>query len=127
MNPKCLRCPIAGECNSYQALCDNHAKDPLKWRGVVDSHNGVQPQYPPLVQQAKNLAKSVLTFAKTKCKMVDQAEFDRRHAICEACDQFDAKQNRCMKCACYLAVKPWGKAESCPLGLWKVGDADVIR
>lgn len=78
-------------------------------------------EYPPLIEQASNILQSALTFVKSGCKIVDQAEFDRRHSICEGCDQFDAVKDRCKACGCALNVKPWGRAMDCPLDRWKVG------
>ncbi|MDR3582564.1 MAG: hypothetical protein P4L67_04795 [Candidatus Pacebacteria bacterium] len=118
MDPKCSGCPITGECDSYAVLCNNHAKSPEKWRRVIDRHNGVEPEYPPLLEQVGSLAVAVGTFIKSGCATVDQAEFDRRHAICETCESFDAKRNKCRECRCSMAVKPWGRDMECPLGKW---------
>lgn len=78
------------------------------------------PAYPSIATQAANLAGAAVRFVASGLAIVDQAEFDRRHATCEACPSglYDAEQDRCRACSCYLAVKPWSKAESCPKGHW---------
>lgn len=70
--------------------------------------------YPPLLTQAASAAKALGRFVGSGLATVDQAEFDRRRAICGACPNFDKAQDRCRKCGCSLAVKPWSKAETCP-------------
>jgi hypothetical protein len=75
--------------------------------------------YPSLATQAVSAMGAAARFVGSGFATVDQAEFDRRHAICETCEHFDAAQNRCRECACYLAVKPWSKAERCPEGRWE--------
>jgi hypothetical protein len=112
--------PEGVECKSYTILCDNHAKNPARWRPIVDQINGIDSplpppiEYPPLATQAATAVVAAARFVKSGFATVDQAEFDRRHAICAACEHFDAAQNRCKKCGCSLSYKPWSKAEKCP-------------
>ena len=74
--------------------------------------------YPPLTTQLVEAARAAARFAASGLAIVDQAEHDRRQAICEACEHFDAEANRCRQCGCSLALKPWGKVWSCPIGKW---------
>lgn len=115
MNPKCPHCPIAGECNSYAGLCERIAKNPARWLPVLNQVNAPASEYPPLLTQLGTAAKAAARFIGSGCATVDRAEFDRRHAICEGCEHFDRAADRCRKCSCHLAVKPWSKAEKCPL------------
>lgn len=79
-----------------------------------------EPEYPPLATQAGNLLGSTARFIASGGATVSQEEYDRRRAICLACPtrRYVAAQDRCEACGCYLSVKPWGKAESCPDGHW---------
>jgi hypothetical protein len=77
------------------------------------------PAYPPLATQAANLLGAAARFVGSGCATVDQAEFDRRRAVCSACPNLDAESDRCRVCACFLAVKPWMKTERCPEGRWE--------
>ncbi len=106
----------------FRQLCAEDNRDTTqrdKYRGlVIRLASGTMPVYPPVATQVGNALGAVTRFVTSGFAVVDQAEFDRRRAICATCDFLDAAQDRCLKCACYLAVKPWGKAESCPVGKW---------
>ncbi len=128
---KCASCPIDGQCRSYPALCQRHAEDPARWLKVVDLVNEPDefsppgeapnaPDYPPLAKQAANALGSALRHVASGLKTVDQVEYDRRRAICQACPtgRYVEAEDRCEACGCYLAIKPWGKAERCPDGHW---------
>jgi hypothetical protein len=107
----------------YRFLCSEEYPDHRAWRRwVVEQATGEAPTpqaYPSLFTQAKNLAGSAGRFVASGFAMVDQAEFDRRRGICEVCPNLDRERDRCRVCSCYLAVKPWGKAERCPEGRWE--------
>jgi hypothetical protein len=80
-------------------------------------------EYPPLMTQASSALSSagrvLSAVVRGEAVTVSVEEKDRRMAICHACvEWFDPVQNRCRKCACFLAVKPWLKAEQCPIGKW---------
>ena len=78
--------------------------------------------YPPIVEQAGNvmgaIGRVVGAVARGHAVRVDQAERDRRMGVCLVCPHFDGPSNRCRKCGCTLAVKPWMKTEVCPIGSW---------
>lgn len=77
--------------------------------------------YPGATKMVANLAGSVSRFVGSGLAIVDREEFDRRRRICTGpcpTGKYDAAQDRCRGCGCYLAVKPWGRAESCPDGHW---------
>lgn len=121
---KCDACPIAGECRSFPALCRRHAADPTRWRPALDAINAPPdaepPAYPSLAKQAANALGSAARFVASGGATVSQEEYDRRKATCQACptNRYVAAENRCEACGCYLAIKPWGKAERCPDGHW---------
>lgn len=122
---KCASCPIKdGPCvaqtQGHEFVCgmaERGVDTDLKWISFK-STAAPAPAYPALKPMVGNLARSAVSFVASGCATVDRAEFDRRRAVCQSCDQFDAAQDRCKKCGCSLAVKPWGRAMECPLGRW---------
>lgn len=135
---KCNRCPIkTGDCIAATDprrahLCDVAARGTasdlaairaMSARGVAPTTTTtttpVPPSYPSLATQAANLAGAAVRFITSGLATVDQAEYDRRRAICEGCKPYyDPATNRCRKCGCALAIKPWSKAERCPAEKW---------
>lgn len=87
-----------------------------RYRRVVE--RSAAPAYPSLLTQAGNAATAAVRFAASGFARVDQAEYDRRRSICAGCEYFDAASERCRKCGCPLATKPWLKSERCPVGKW---------
>ena len=80
--------------------------------------------YPPLAQQARNLAGSLKRWWKSGLAVSTAAEARRRRDICRGtetapqCELFDPAKSRCRKCGCKTALKPWLATEVCPLGKW---------
>jgi hypothetical protein len=73
---------------------------------------------PPLAQQMWNLARSLADFVADGCKTVDEEQYRQRLEICDACRY--RRDNRCMKCGCFLSMKARGRAFKCPVRLWPV-------
>lgn len=134
----CLHCPMpegtACRGESARRLCDlidpGHPDFiPGYDRAIVDSSSPGAAKYPPLATQAGNAVKALGRVAVAVMRreqiVVDQAEFDRRRSICEACPNIDREQDRCRVCACFLAVKPWTKSEKCPEGRWEAQAAPL--
>ena len=138
---KCDRCPVRdGRCVGESATADawgwvcraaarGEESDAIRAASgaspPVDQVAGAgkaipAPEYPPLATQARNLAGAAVRFVASGFATVDQAEYDRRRAICEGCPSglYDAAQDRCTVCACYVSVKPWSRSEKCPKGHW---------
>lgn len=71
---------------------------------------------------AKNLGQDVVRNVKSVVSgnplASDQQEAERRKAICNSCQFFNSTQDRCTKCGCYMAVKVYLKASSCPMNKW---------
>ena len=74
-------------------------------------------QLPSKLCRARSFIGSMAAFAKDGFRLVDDAEYQRRLEICEACDFF--REYRCMKCGCQLRAKARGRAFRCPLGEWR--------
>ena len=75
-------------------------------------------EMPPLLEQATNLATSLVKHATSGFQHVAQNEFLQRIEACNQCDQFDSKSQRCAACGCFLVVKAKWASEECPLGKW---------
>lgn len=77
---------------------------------------------PSVATMAQNLIKtasdSVKTVAAGNSINISTEEADRRKSICNGCDAYNAAQQRCTKCGCFIAVKAYLRAASCPLGKW---------
>jgi hypothetical protein len=79
---------------------------------------GEEPKYPSLWKQAASAVGAAVGFVASGFETVDQAEHDRRRAICRGCEHMDAGRDRCSRCGCFLAIKPWMARESCPESKW---------
>lgn len=97
------------------------AKQREAYRRLVERQALGEPEYPPLAKQVANALGSAAKFAASGLATVDQAEYERRRAICtQPCptERYVAAEDRCEACGCHLSIKPWGKAEKCPEGHW---------
>lgn len=76
------------------------------------------PSYPGLLRQAALAGQAGTRWIASGLKITTQEEHDRRRGVCADCEHLDAGQNRCRKCGCYLALKPWAGSEHCPVQKW---------
>lgn len=141
MNNYCEHCPVAkigtgAPClgrtaipprpviRRYCELVDpNHpAHVPGYDASVLEAAARVLPEieYPSLGRQLMNAAQAAVAFAKSGFKTVDQAEIDRRLAICATCEQYDPEQERCRHpdCGCFMRVKARAQSSTCPRDKW---------
>ena len=76
--------------------------------------------FPSIFQQARNLAKqawlSGVDAAKGKPLLSTAEKANERIKICEGCEFY--KQNRCLKCGCYMAAKIHVESSGCPINKW---------
>jgi hypothetical protein len=42
-----------------------------------------------------------------------------RYDICKSCEWFFTPTSTCKKCGCFMAMKTYLPAKSCPIGKWK--------
>jgi hypothetical protein len=80
----------------------------------------------PISQLAVNFTTEMLRFAKGGFKIVSEAEFRRRLAVCRSktCGyRFDENANggagKCTKCGC-TKLKHWLATSRCPVGKWQL-------
>jgi hypothetical protein len=87
------------------------------------SGQSIQKQtLPPFKQMVQNVGQSVVRNVQSVVDgnplNVSDDEKNRRLSICNSCEFYIKEQERCSKCGCYMAVKTYLKAESCPVGKW---------
>lgn len=131
MTPPRCECAVAGFCRRHKVskvphwhhLCNTRADYFARWeqgRGP-GQHRGKPASAPPplppgMVRRLWNLASSLTAFVADGCKTVDQAEYSRRLAICDACDQ--RSEDVCTACGCFISAKAKARVMVCPLGKW---------
>ena len=92
---------------------------------VVGGHLHVDKEaYINLMNKGKpviKFAKSMVTWAGSGFKKVQQHVYERRLAICRKCQFWQENGNmgmgKCLKCGCGKG-KHWLPHEQCPIGLW---------
>ena len=117
------RCPICfdpSQCKGYPLMWDRlrAGRDVAHWTKIHAELNGIAPSYPPLLEQLGNTARAAVGFAASGFKVADQAEQERRIAICYKCEKFDSVQQRCTVCGCKGTWKAWVASSQCPIGKW---------
>jgi hypothetical protein len=110
----------------YRALCAEENPDRQErdsYRALVlqmaeqfqpTAERAAPEPYPGLWTQLVSVATAAAGFAASGFEMVDQAEHDRRLAICGACPHWDPSQGRCRKCGCVGRWKTAIAAQHCP-------------
>lgn len=76
--------------------------------------------FPSVFQQARNLAKqawlSGVDMAKGKPLLSTAEKANERIKICEGCEFF--KEDRCLKCGCFMNAKIHVESSRCPINRW---------
>lgn len=89
-----------------------------------------EQQYPPLLQQGKNLASFAWELVNYMHQNKDGVLFasddiiKERLKTCSQCDKFDSSDARCKECGCYIPVKAKLILDSCPLDKWSVDNSE---
>ena len=65
-----------------------------------------------------SIVRTVQRVAQGNSLNISDADKEKRLSICKSCEFYDAGQERCSRCGCYLKVKTYLKAEKCPVGRW---------
>ena len=77
-------------------------------------------EFPSVFQQARNLAKQMWVSGIDKAKgrpfLSSPEKAAARMAICETCEFL--KENRCVKCGCYMSAKIHIESSGCPINKW---------
>lgn len=75
-----------------------------------------EAQYPSILTQGANIAKSIFKYAVSGFQQVSESEFQARLKICQDCEFFD--DTRCIKCGCFFQTKLSMGSEMCPINKW---------
>ncbi len=106
----------------YRWLCSED--NPNEWeRGryreiVVAMATNTPDPAPSLVTQALSFGKAVAGFIASGLATASDEEIARRRGICEACEFFEPRAEKCRKCGCNVALKAWMMSSACPVGRW---------
>lgn len=74
--------------------------------------------YPSAVAMVTGAMRTALDFAASGFALADDAELERRLAICRGCGWFDPAQERCRACGCFMNGKARIAAAHCPIDKW---------
>ncbi len=133
MPSTCDRCPCKDACLAWPVFCEwakAEPPDPVQIRHICDrSRMGSTPPapaavhaYPPLATQAASAfgaaVRAVSAAATGQPVLVSDEEQARRMAICRACPDFAADQERCRRCGCGMPLKSRLSREHCPIDKW---------
>ena len=90
--------------------------DPKFYKDILMKNNP-----PGTIQKVSSLSKSMVTWAGSGFKKVQQHVYEKRLAICRKCQFWQENGNmgmgKCLKCGCGKG-KHWLPHEQCPIGLW---------
>ena len=82
----------------------------------------MKEEFPSLPEQGKSLMDLIgqITSDGIMGKQVFASDFEqqRRYNICEVCEYFELKSQRCKKCGCYMKNKVTFQSASCPVKKW---------
>jgi hypothetical protein len=100
----------------------NALKNAIQQNRIKSLASSNKKQFPSMPQMAKNLGTDIIKNVKSAVTgnglNAGDTEANRRKSICDSCEFFSKGQQRCTKCGCYMAVKVYLKASSCPVGKW---------
>lgn len=88
---------------------------------------------PTILTRARNWRDSIKRWKAAGKPVRSEADVERIAAICQACDQYDAKWKQCGLCGCFCRSKgraefnkPTMATEACPIGKWGLDPIDVV-
>lgn len=124
---RCERCPVdegnvcLGDTGRMPVFCRwAESGDPVQVAHVVARSAMPAPgeprPFPPLAEQAANLAGSVARFVASGMERATPEEVARRVGICEGCPEMSG--GRCRLCGCRLRYKQAMATELCPIDKW---------
>jgi hypothetical protein len=128
-------CPHAGWCERHQCfkstlhhwLCQHDLERFAEWeRGegfrswIFSEKPTAAPDGPGLLQRAGNFGQALWDHTLDGFAKVDDSEYERRLALCRACDQCDVPNLICrhVECGCWLTTKARWASATCPLQEW---------
>lgn len=87
---------------------------------VITQNPAEVPEPPGMLQRAGNFAQALWQHTLDGFTTVDDAEYERRLAICRGCPSFDSQPVVCRhpSCGCLLTTKARWASSQCPLSRW---------
>lgn len=117
----CPRCSAGLPCRGVDTprLHELAARDQA-WLARLDPEclNETPAKTPGLLSQVASALGAGGRFLAAGLPMVPGDVFADRMATCQACGHYDAPENRCNSCGCFLKVKALLGSERCPIGKW---------
>jgi hypothetical protein len=98
--------------SGHARFCDLAAKGRSGYVALMCGESPPPPDFPPLAEQAANLAGAAVRFVVSGLKVATPEEQARRLAICQACGHFSGK--KCRICGCASRWKARLSSEHCP-------------
>lgn len=111
-----LSIPCLAQTTRHPRLCEHAAAGHAGYIALICGEDPPARSFPPLMQQARNLAGAVADAVASGGKTVGPEEKARRLTICHDCDQL--VDGRCLQCGCVMSWKVRLEAWSCPIGKW---------
>lgn len=107
------RCSVCGDPSPDQSA---------PHRGRCGCYATRTPPLPTLRQRAASFATAAAQHVAAGMPLADQAEIDRRFAVCQQCEHYDG--TACSQCGCpvvrernWRSKLSWAE-QSCPVGKW---------
>lgn len=104
-----LSMPCRAMVRGHARLCELAAQGHA---GYIASLCDARPAFPPLLEQAGNLAGAVGRFVASGGELTTPEEQVRRLAICHECPEFS--EGKCKLCGCVARWKTRLASEHCP-------------
>jgi hypothetical protein len=107
-------------CSSPKLLVGPNGVSAKLCAGCYCADHEAPAELPGLLASGVHFAAAMGKHLLNRGKNVDEATYQRRVALCVACEHYD--DGRCRKCGCKVAGSVVAKArwasEKCPLGKW---------
>lgn len=113
---RCGECPMPPGRDCHPMYCDFlRSGEPTKVAHVRALAARPPPAFPPLTEQAANLAGAVTRFMASGMEMTSAEERSRRLAICADCEHFAlGPPGRCQLCGCITNLAARVASKHCP-------------
>jgi len=92
------------------------AGDARELNNVPTNMTQIPPTSRSLVGASALFAASMVKFAASGFKTVDEPLHELRTGHCQPCEY--RKNTQCSLCRCFIAKKAWLPHEDCPIGRW---------
>lgn len=109
----CYKC-ISAKKNSPNFI----VKAPSSHKQIKKCCSGTYPKIGKMASTfVKALKDEAISIASGE-ESIDQNTIDKRIDTCNSCDFFMKKNERCIKCGCFIKLKARMRSQTCPIGKW---------